>query len=150
MGDAAIRLCFPARAEYLVLPRLLVAGVVRKLAFSPQDVADVELAVTEACANAVRHAYGDDVCGDVEVSLHARADRLELMVADTGAGIELPLPDPPPAPSAEGGMGLPLIRAVVDDLAIENGAGGRGTIVQMTMRSGRERDRRAKQSRADV
>ena len=135
MGDAAIRLSFPARAEYLVLPRLLVAGVVRKLAFSAQDVADLELAVTEACANAVRHAYADGVGGDVEVSLRPSADRLELVVSDAGAGMTLPLPDPPPAPSPDGGMGLPLIRAVVDDLAIGNGSGGCGTIVRMTKRS---------------
>lgn len=131
MGDAAIRLCFPARAEYLLLPRLLVAGVLRKLSFTAQDVTDLELAVTEACANAVRHAY-EDGTGDVELSLRPTDDRLELVVADTGAGIQLPLPDPPAAPSPDGGMGLALIRAVVDDLAIANGSGGRGTVVQMT------------------
>ena len=58
---------------------------------------NLELAVTEACANAVRHAYGDGTGGNVEVSLRPRANGVELQVADTGAGIELPLPDPPTA-----------------------------------------------------
>ena len=122
------------------LPRLVVASVVRTLAFTAQDVADLELAVTEACANAVRHAYGDGTGGNVEVSLRPRANGVELQVADTGAGIELPLPDPPTAPSPDGGMGLPLIRAVVDELAIANGSGGRGTVVRMTKRSAPTRE----------
>jgi len=126
----AVRLRFPARAEYLLLARLAVTGVARRSGLGRKDVADLKLAVTEACSNAVRHAYPVSGVGEIELELVARDDRLELVVEDHGAGIRLPLGVPPPA-SERGGMGLPLIRAVVDDLAIRPGSDG-GTVVHMT------------------
>ena len=52
MSVEAIRLRFPARSEYLVLARLAVAGVARRMALGRKEVADLKLAVTEACSNA--------------------------------------------------------------------------------------------------
>ena len=31
----------------------------------------------------------------------------------------------------ESGMGMPIIRAIVDELAVEQGSDGRGTVVRM-------------------
>ena len=97
-------------------------------------VADLKLAVTEACGNAVRHAYGDDP-GDVVVSYVLRDDGLEIVVEDRGRGldaeaIDTAVPEAPP----DGGMGMAIIRTIVDDLQIETGADGRGTVIRMTKR----------------
>jgi serine/threonine-protein kinase RsbW len=132
MTETAVRLRFPAKAEYLLLARLVVGGVLRRLTYDERDVADLKLAVSEACGNAVRHAYPAGSPGGVEVELVPCGDRLELVVADTGAGIDLPVPETPPPPSEEGGMGLSIIRTVVDGLEIGRGPGGRGTVVHMT------------------
>ena len=56
----------------------------------PELLADLRLAVTEACGNAVRHAYGDGGDGPVEVAFVVNEDRLEMIVADSGAGLALP------------------------------------------------------------
>src|SRR6059058_5997442 len=57
-GDAvAVRLCIPAKPEYISLGRLALTGLSR-LRTLPDDVlADLKLALTEACTNSVRHAY---------------------------------------------------------------------------------------------
>ena len=130
MSTEAVRLRFPARAEYLLLARLAVTGVAQRMGLGRHEVADLKLAVTEACSNAVRHAYPVAGAGEIELQLVARDDRLELVVEDHGAGIRLPLAVTS-SPSERGGMGLPLIRAVVDDLAIGQGSTG-GTVVHMT------------------
>lgn len=130
MSAEAVHLRFPARAEYLLLARLAVTGVARRMGLGGKEVADLKLAVTEACSNAVRHAYPVTGEGQIDLELVARDDRLELVVEDHGAGIRLPL-GVPPSPSERGGMGIPLIRAVVDDLAIGQGSDG-GTVVHMT------------------
>ncbi len=57
MADQVVRLTFPARAEYLLLARLTLSGLARKLPLDDELLADLKLAVTEACGNAVRHAY---------------------------------------------------------------------------------------------
>ena len=128
-----IHLRFPARSEYLLLARLAVTGVARRMGLNGKDVADLKLAVTEACSNTVRHAYPASQPGEIELAIVADDDRLELVVEDHGAGITTPLPEAPD-PSEQGGMGIALIRAVVDDLEIGRTSDG-GTVVHMTKRS---------------
>ena len=48
-------------------------------------VADVRLAVTEAAANAVMHAYAETE-GELTVSAVARDGELEIVICDAGAG----------------------------------------------------------------
>jgi anti-sigma regulatory factor (Ser/Thr protein kinase) len=60
-------------------------------------------------------------------------DRLELVVEDDGAGIDADaVPDFLAEDRPEGGMGMAIMRALVDELDIRNGAGGKGTVVHMT------------------
>ena len=134
MSDRVVRLTFPAKAEYLLLARLTLSGLARELPIEEELLADLKLAVTEACGNVVRHAY-PDAKGDVSLVVTIDDSRLLLTVEDYGAGIQVP--DSPedeadelPGP-LESGMGMPIIRAIVDELAVEPGAGGRGTVVRM-------------------
>ena len=90
MSDTTVRLSFPAKPDYLLLARLALGGVVREMPVGPELLADLKLAVTEACGNAVRHAY-DDGDGMVEVAFVVHDDRLDMIVEDKGSGIALPL-----------------------------------------------------------
>ena len=130
MSDPVVRLRFPAKAEYLVLARLALAGIARKVPMGEEVLADLKLAVTEACGNAVRHAYQEGE-GNVTVSFLVDSDRLDVIVEDEGAGLSLAIPAPAREPH-EGGMGMAIIRAVVDGLEVRDGTGGRGTTVHMT------------------
>jgi serine/threonine-protein kinase RsbW len=138
MSESVVRLSFPAKADYLLLARLALAGVARGLPVGPELLADLKLAVTEACGNAVRHAYNEGE-GSVGVEFVVSDDRLEMIVEDEGAGIGLPVealvsaaePPNPPEP-ADGGMGMAIIRAIVDELDVRDGEDGRGTVVHMT------------------
>ena len=134
MGDRVVRLTFPAKPDYLLLARLALSGVARDLPLGDELVADLKLAVTEACGNAVRHAYvGMD--GDVTVVFAIDDSRLVMTVEDRGQGIRAPdsIADvaEPLDGALESGMGMPIIRAIVDELSVEQGEGGRGTVVRM-------------------
>ena len=122
-----VRLTIPAKAEYISLSRLALAGLSRVRSFSDETLADLKLALTEACSNSVRHAY-DDGEGHVDISFELRDDRLVVEVADDGSGFE---------PSAvggdggeelsEGGLGIAIIRSIADEVEIGGGPGGRGS-----------------------
>ena len=55
-----------------------------------------------------------------------------MVVEDQGAGIDAAVVKP--ERGGEGGMGMSIIQAIVDDVAIGPGADGRGTVVRMTKR----------------
>lgn len=132
MSDSVVKLTFPAKADYLLLARLALSGLARAYPFEPELLADLKLAVTEACGNAVRHAYVDE-SGTVTVGFALTDDRIEMVVADEGTGVGVPDLDEVSLPDhLESGMGMAIIREIVDELRVEDGADGRGTVVRMT------------------
>jgi serine/threonine-protein kinase RsbW len=124
MTAQAIALTIPAKAEYLVLTRLVLSGLARSHEIDEESLADLKLAVTEACANAVRHAYEDEP-GAIRLVYTVRDGEIDVTVTDDGAGFSLEeLPEPAPAGFSEDGMGLSIIRAVTDGFEVEGGPDG--------------------------
>jgi serine/threonine-protein kinase RsbW len=130
-GSATISLTVPAKPEYVIVCRLALDGLAEAAPLAPETIADLKLAVTEACANSISHAFGDGEPGmiKVEVSLSDRHVRIE--VADDGIGMDEPeISDfSEDDEIRESGMGLALIQALVDDLEIGAGQEGVGTRV---------------------
>ena len=65
-----VRLTMPARAEGVGVVRQALAGMADALAFNAAVVADMKMAVTEACTNVVVHAYEGEE-GTLEVEMLA-------------------------------------------------------------------------------
>lgn len=126
-----VELSMPAKADYLLLARLALSGLARVTTIDAETLADLKLAITEACANAVRHAYPGDE-GSIRISFELREDGLDITVEDAGRGFEAGrLPTWEPTTLDEDGMGLAIMRAVVDDIDIERGPEGRGTLLRL-------------------
>ena len=132
MSRDVVTLVIPARTEYLIVARLALAGIARGTPIDDGALADLKLAVTEACGNAIRHAQPTDH-GVVKVDFDLDDGTIEIRVADAGPGIRA-LPDDEPDELAESGMGIAIIRALVDDFEIRDGDSGRGTVVRMRKR----------------
>ncbi len=124
----AIRLTIPAKPEYITLGRLALTGIARLRVepLSPEVLGDLKLALTEACTNSVRHAYGGGT-GLVNIVYELHSDRLVVEVSDSGEGFE-PSAARGAAPGAEelaeGGLGIAIIEALSDELEIGEGDGG--------------------------
>lgn len=133
MSDGSFTLVFPARPEYLLLARLALTGVARLAQADEEALADLRLAVTEAAANACRHAYPDGV-GDVAIHFALGTDgRLEVVVEDDGPGFDREsVEEWRPDDLGEDGMGLAIIRAVTDEVEISPRASGSGTRLRFT------------------
>ena len=124
-----VRLTIPARPEYITLSRLALSGLSRVRPLPDATVADLKLALTEACSNSVRHAYvnGD---GHVEISFELRPDRLVIEVSDDGAGFEVGPAKDADAELTEGGLGIAIIRSIADEVEIRGGPEGRGSLLR--------------------
>jgi serine/threonine-protein kinase RsbW len=123
VGMREVRLTIPAKAEYVLLGRLALSGVTRMRALADETLNDLKLAVTEACSNSVRHAYAGNG-GTVYIVFELYDDRLVVEVSDDGGGFD---PDAVEESGdlAEGGLGIAIIRALVDEFEVgERGDGG--------------------------
>jgi serine/threonine-protein kinase RsbW len=127
-----VRLRLPAVPSNMALVRQALAGFADSLGLDGTRAADMKIAITEACTNAVVHAYGEEG-GPLEVAMTAQGGRLVLSVRDRGHGLR-PFPasgDGPPL-----GFGLALIASLSDEFGI---AGGRhGTEVRMAFAFGED------------
>jgi len=124
-----VRLTIPAKAEYITLCRLALTGLSRLRPLSEELLADLKLALTEACSNSVRHAYSgnDHEDGIVEVLYHLQADRLTIEVNDHGEGFDPDGAVAEPGDLSEGGLGIAIIRSIADELEIGPRADGTGS-----------------------
>jgi serine/threonine-protein kinase RsbW len=129
----AVRLTIPAKPEYITLGRLALAGLalLRPEQFSEEVLGDAKLALTEACTNSVKHAYGTDP-GSVAISYELHSDRLVVEVVDEGGGFS-PGPQTAELPASTeelsvGGLGLAIIDAISDELVITKSNGGGSTL----------------------
>ena len=81
-GELLVRLTVPARADRLKLIRGCTEAVALMCGFRAGAAKDVRLAVDEACQNVIRHAYGGDGIGDMELELRRRPDGLGIYLRD--------------------------------------------------------------------
>jgi len=127
-------------SSLLGLLRDFVCSVARHLGFTEQEIAEIEISVDEACANAMEHAYDcptEDGCNDVQVELYLSPDRMTIRISDSGTG----QPDLDHPMSMDSyldinrekfrGLGLVLMRKFMDDVQIR-ATPGKGTVVEMT------------------
>jgi anti-sigma regulatory factor (Ser/Thr protein kinase) len=114
-------LVIPAEPERLREVRRWLEAWLRGNELAGPRGGDLVLAVHEAAMNAVEHAYGPGA-GTVEVRVARAGARVEAEVRDTGRWRDA-------AARGNRGRGLPLMRALVDEMTVERGDGG--TAVRM-------------------
>lgn len=128
----------PARAEFVSIARIVVASLASEMGFAEDRIDDLRLAVSEACTNAIE--AHDAIATDERVVLRCRVDEasLEVDICDHGSGFDPEhLGQHPPVTDPhrlhfERGLGIPLIRTLVDEA--EFTSSDSGTQVRMVFR----------------
>jgi serine/threonine-protein kinase RsbW len=136
-----LELDVPSSPEYVAIVRLVVASAATaRRALLDERVDDLKLAVSEACTNAIEANRALDPTSPVHVEVWESPDRLEVCIEDSGPGFD---PDtvssPPPITDParlhfERGLGIPLIRSLVDNAAFVRKPNG--TQVRLTVFGG--------------
>src|SRR5690348_14193960 len=108
---------WPADPAQLSVIRHELSSWLAPLALSDEETADVVLAVDEAAANAVRHAYGPDTSGVVELTLWTEPGTLCVEVVDHGSW-RPPVTPVPAGEGADGGRGISLMSSMADAVLI--------------------------------
>ncbi len=123
---------FPARRGQLHVVREFVAEVCRDIPVLATEVElyRMQLAVVEAVSNIVRHAYGEDEEGVVQIEAWLSARQLRFTLADHGGPFDPEVvPEPVFDGSRSGGFGVFLIREVMDDVRYLRGPDGTNQLI---------------------
>ena len=114
----SVRLHLPREADSVPAVRRLLRCALTILHVDRQSGTDLEIALTEACANVVKHARGAD---KFEVRLDVAEDHCAIDVLDNGAGFDPgATADRSPTPDSERGRGLYLIKALSDNVRMHS------------------------------
>ena len=111
----------PGRFESLAGIRKFVSAAAAEAGFDDKEIYAVELAVDEACANIIEHAYGGEGNGEIICICNDINNSLEIILKDDGKQFD-PAGVTPPDFSIEleklqpRGAGLFLIRNMMDDV----------------------------------
>ena len=127
--EITFTLCLPRDEMSVPVVRHLCKDSLVRLGVEDECIGDIELAVTEACTNVLKHANGTGDEYDVEVEI--REKRCEIRIVDTGGGFDHAERGVEAAQlHAEGGRGIHLMKVLLDDLKFVSEP-ERGTVVHL-------------------
>ena len=122
----------PAKPQYIGVVRLTISGLATRIGFSYDEIEDLKLAVSEAVTNVVQHAYTEEEEGEIVISVAMYLNRMEVMVSDYGHSFDFEEIKSKIGPYREddqvellreGGLGLYLMEALMDEVRINNDGG---------------------------
>lgn len=139
-ASPVVSLTVPCRAEYLALCRLAVGALGAKERLQDEDIADIKMAVTEACSCFIRRPGQGVSLAAHENSAHVGGFlRLEFFLQPHSWLIKIDNPDhrcrltslAQCDPKGEAGLGLMIIQALVDKVELTDDE-AQGTVFRLT------------------
>ncbi len=127
-----LQLELPADARLLPRTRKAVAGYLEDVGAEAEARADVVLALDEACANVIRHAFPYGAAGTIRLRAEIGDEAVTVQVEDDGVGF-----DPVEATAGEprledtSGRGLHIIRQLMTTVQLESPTETGGTRLRM-------------------
>jgi anti-sigma regulatory factor (Ser/Thr protein kinase) len=120
-----LKLVMPSHPRLLAVVRAAVGEIGLVYGLSEESCRELTLAVDEALANVIRHAYRNHYDREIEVKCQVGADQMEFTLLDQGEP-----PDPsricgqPLNDASLSGRGTHLIKAIMDEVCYERVPGG--------------------------
>ncbi len=136
-GWRGIRVTIPSDVRYLEPVRTMIREVAALAGLGRDAAAEVELAVTEGCANVIRHCYCDSDRERIDLVFTFAPDVFEVRIDDYGTFVDpariksRPLDEVRP-----GGLGVHLMQKVMDEVSYTKNRWG-GTSLTMKKRLAR-------------
>lgn len=131
-----IILSVPSKPEYLSVVRLTTSGIANRVGFDLEEIEDIKLAVAEACTNAMTHGKAENGNYDIEFTIEKESMIIEVKDSGKGCMIEN-IRKPQERELVEGGLGVFIIKSLMDKVEISSKL-GKGTTIKMMKKIGGE------------
>jgi len=126
----AFKFIVPGKPEYVGTVRIAVSHVASHAGFDIEAIDDIKVAVSEACTNIILHSH-DHTDFSYEVDIEREEKAITIAVMDHGVGFETGnYVEPVPGETRGSGMGIFILRALMDEVDIKSEVGV-GTRIRM-------------------
>lgn len=120
-AERIYELTTPSHTENLEPIRSFLATIAQKAGFDETAVMAIEIAVEEACANAIKHAHNNDATRPLHLRITIDRQKLTVVVRDQGQGFD---PKPLEKQDAQallaklkpGGRGILMMKMLMDEV----------------------------------
>lgn len=132
---------FPGEYKSLAEISDFVINRANKSGFSANDIYSIQIAVDEACSNIIDHAYGKENLGYIEIQVEGIENGLKITIRDDGDPFdpeEIPDPvlDSPLEERRERGLGLFIMRKLMDEVTYDFSSPNQNKLVMIKRKSG--------------
>lgn len=136
-GKRLLKLKFPADPRILQRVREQVRAACEKAGCAEEVLNQIVLAINEACANIIRHAYKGAETGEIVLEIFNSGKELEFHLRDFADPVDLTSIGPrDPREIKPGGLGTLFIREIMDECAYGHVQGNGGNFLHMKKRIG--------------
>ena len=121
-----------SKTENLEIIRGFIENIAGKGGFEEEAIGEITLAVDEACSNVIRHAYRHNSRRKIEIAVEINSNQLIISISDKGRGFDpgrLETSDKRIKKYARGGLGIALIKKVMDEVNFDIHPGVRNQII---------------------
>ncbi|ABW17579.1 ATP-binding protein [Alkaliphilus oremlandii] len=125
------KLTVPSKPEYVGVIRLTLAAIASRVGFDIEKIEDMKVAVAEACTNAIIHGCHCEHGKNFNIDFVSTEEKLTILVYDDGEGCYLDnIEEPDLTKPKEGGLGIFIIKSLMDDVEIKSEK-GKGMMIKM-------------------
>lgn len=127
-AEEVYELTTPSNTENLELIRHFTSHLAQKTGLTDMAVMEIEMAVEEACVNAIKHAHHNNEAKPLRLQIKIDNHKLTALVKDHGQGFDPPKRDGQNAREIlarpqNGGRGILMMKMLVDEVQFEGGNG---------------------------
>jgi len=118
------RLKIPSLTENLQLIRDFILKITAKGGFDSEVQEQIALAVDEACTNVIKHAHKNNARRLIDIQVQLDTQKIKIIITDKGEGFDITKLEKPDLKkftkeARHGGLGIFLMRTLMDDVQYE-------------------------------
>ncbi|MCL2492479.1 MAG: ATP-binding protein [Clostridiales bacterium] len=133
-----LNMTVPGKPEYVATVRMTAAALAMNAGFDIEAIEDIKVAISEACTNIILHGDEPGTSEELhlektkyEVRFEIDGDELSIYVEDHGVGYDPGrYTDPVPGEIKSGGLGIFIVKTLMDEVDIRSQIGA-GTYICM-------------------
>lgn len=129
------KIALPAQACNLTELRRNVRAVIQNFCHDAEQIDQLVIAINEASMNVIQHAYKNRTDGVIELEIYYNDNLLTFRIIDYADPIDRSaLQSPQRDELTPGGLGLQMIREIVDEMHFTNNPDGNGNIMELKVK----------------